>query len=214
VRFSPVPRGLVIRLLGLFLFQSGVIGTELFVPADFPTIQAALESVEDGDTITVSLGTYAEELTTPALSFLLRGNVEPDTGLYPRPVVDPSSLDHPEERRCVNIQDGFPVFEDIAFRNGPEMYPRTEIGGVLASGSAEFRRCLFDSTSYGIYDGIRLVLADCRFFDNQRSCITTFSDASSPRTVFSPGKARKWYAAQTAVPSCDVSSETMPPATY
>jgi len=56
------------------------LADEYHVPGDFETIQQAFDSIAEGDTITVAVDTYHEALIAPALSFVLRGDVEPDTG--------------------------------------------------------------------------------------------------------------------------------------
>ena len=151
------------------------------VPANYPTIQEALNAIVDGDTILVDLGDYAEALQAPSLEFVLKGNVIPDTGDYPRPVVNPASLPNPTLLACLTLPAGsHAVIEDFVFRNGPEMFPARpswSVGGVQNSSmDAEFSRCIFDSTFYGIYPNPgRLSVTDCDFRRVSRHSINSLT---------------------------------------
>ena len=50
---------------------------ELFVPAQYPTVQAAIEAAANGDVITISPGTYREYLDTLGKAVTLR-STDPD----------------------------------------------------------------------------------------------------------------------------------------
>jgi hypothetical protein len=157
-------------------------GVTLRVPEEYATIQGALDSLQDGDTVLVAVGVYAEALRGPPRSaYVLKGDVIPDTGNYPRPVVDPSTLPRPDTVTCLilNPLSANIVLEDFAFRNGREMYdsiPRSRAGGVSNfSRDLTVRRCLFDSTYYGVGAGTNLTLEDCRFEWNRVFCARTNS---------------------------------------
>ena len=130
------------------------------VPSEYTTIQAAFDSLQDGDTVLVGMGIYAEALRAPQHSFLLKGDVVPDTGDYPRPTIDPTSLPGSDTLCCLTIPPGCKLaMEDMRFYNGPAMYPNPPydriVGGVLVfARNLEVRRCVFDSTWMGLCFGL------------------------------------------------------------
>src|SRR5512143_3547789 len=111
-------------LLTLLLAAFAAVAEVVRVPQDAPTIQEGLNTIQDGDTILVALGVYAEALVAPPLHFTLKGDVVPDTGEYPRPIIDPSSLPGSDTLSCLDLspQAPGPVIEDMMFRNGAHMY--------------------------------------------------------------------------------------------
>jgi hypothetical protein len=160
-------------LLHLFVAVCVSAAAVLHVPDEYPTIQVALNSTQPGDTVLVALGIYAEALSGPPHSFLLKGDVIPDTGLYERPVIDPSPLPSPTTLSCLRSgPSGTPVIEDVTFRNGPPMFPRDEPipGGIETTcRNTILRRCVFDSTILGVRcDSDSVVLEGCHFVDYVR----------------------------------------------
>lgn len=156
--------------------------TVIRVPQEVPTIQAGLDILENGDTVLVALGEYAEALIAPPKSFTLKGDVTPDTGNYPRPVIDPSPLPNSDSLGCLLLpQDSQPVLEDLIFRNGAEMYPHQGTGGVqcFRCSGVTFRRCVFDSTYRAFthdprpqFQGFVDTLSSCVFRDLQLAGVT------------------------------------------
>jgi hypothetical protein len=120
----------------------------LHVPSEYPTIGAAFESVSDSDTVLVALGEYYEGLIAPPAAFWLIGDVPPDTGEYPRPLIDvtlsPDSLD----RACLTATAGSDVsVERFRFRTRVLSDSLPNVGGIYVSAShIRVTDCLFDST--------------------------------------------------------------------
>lgn len=163
----------VTRVAALLLSTVG-FGTVVHVPTDVPTIQAALDSISEGDTILVNQGVYTEELTAPAFGFSLIGDVVPDTGLYLRPIIDPSELDSPTTRTCLETITGNVVIEQMWFKNGAAMHPHDNntVGGVRNSAAnLVIRDCVFDSTYRGVVSPFLVTLERCIFRASKRNCI-------------------------------------------
>ncbi len=163
--------GLQLTLIVLFSLNNYSGAVIRRVPQDYSTIQAALDAVQAEDTVLVALGTYSEALIAPALPFVLKGDVPPDTGDYPRPVIDPSSLSGSDHLTCLTTRTLQPqIYEDLRFRNGAEMYPRLDdaIGGVHSAGDRVFRHCIFDSAYRSLQsDSGTITLDHCHFVDAQ-----------------------------------------------
>lgn len=164
-------------VLLLLLAANPLRARVLLVPsAEYPTVQSGLNNTEANDTVLVALGTYAEALHAPALPFVLKGDVVPDTGDYPRPVIDPTPLQGSDSLASMTVPSGsVPVVEDMYFHNGPAMYPHWHTGGVeLHCREAHFRRCIFDSTHDGLYlmAACSLHVENCRFLNVWQSVYT------------------------------------------
>jgi len=169
------------RILLLTLSFAGISLAEVLrVPADFVTIQVALDALSSGDTILVSAGTYEEALTAPPLPFVLMGAAIADTGLDPRTVIDPTRLPGSDSLACLILPaDSRAIIENITFRSGPEMFPRSSpyqgSGVFLFSDSAVVRYCIFDSTCMGLMSARNeiegtAVIEHCHFYHNSEGC--------------------------------------------
>jgi hypothetical protein len=143
------------------------LGRVLRVPADYATIQLAVDSTQDGDTVLVAVGVYSESVLLPGHLGMLMGDVVPDTGSYPRPVIDPSPLPNSSRLACLYASAGTWTIEDFVFRNRRPMYPHTGCGGVYAGRHTRLRRCLFDSTYESIESHTGVIMEECRFSDVQ-----------------------------------------------
>ena len=146
------------------------------VPSEYATIQSAYDTAGAWDTIFVAPGTYAEELQLNSHTFVLLGDVQPDTGDYPKPVIDPSTLTNPHLRRCI-ILTRSGVICDFGFRNGASMYagrPNSTVGGIYDASSVPLNlvRCDFDSVYGGLgHAAGNAVLANCRFRYSAFGCV-------------------------------------------
>ncbi|MBL0063212.1 MAG: T9SS type A sorting domain-containing protein [bacterium] len=140
----------VIRVLAISAY-SVVFATVRHVPADYPTIQLAVDAVQAGDTVLVATGIYAEAVITSSVFFKLIGESTVDSL---RPIIDPSPLIDPTNISCLTWNGAACHIENFIFRNGPEMFPRTSTftgGVVLLTSDAAFWNCSFDSTNTGIF---------------------------------------------------------------
>lgn len=161
-------------MVAVFLFTAHVDAGIIRVPSEQATIQAALDAIAEGDTVLVTNGFYAEELTAPNFGFALLGDVEPDTGLYERPIVDPASLPSPTTRTCLRNLHGEVVVERMWFKNGAAMHPHdnNSVGGVRNSAAnLVIRDCVFDSTYRGVVSPFLVTLERCIFRASKRNCI-------------------------------------------
>jgi hypothetical protein len=140
----------VVVAIGAFavsLLRPGPVRADaIHVPQDVPTIQAALDSISDGDTVLVGLGVYSEALIAPPLHFALKGDVIPDTGEFPRPVIDVASLPGADTLTCLRLYPGArALIEDMVFRHG-------RMGIRMQTDSVILRRCILDSSRWGFYE--------------------------------------------------------------
>ncbi|MDX1973228.1 MAG: hypothetical protein SFY68_11920, partial [Candidatus Sumerlaeia bacterium] len=68
----------IARLAASFaLLAGGLPAAELFVPSQYPTIQSAVDSAADGDIITISPGTYIENIKVKGSNLTFR-SIDPD----------------------------------------------------------------------------------------------------------------------------------------
>jgi len=74
---------------------------ELHVPADYPTVQAAIDAASDGDTIIVSPGVYREEINFLGKAITVRSTNPDDPDIVAATVIDGE-----DKRRCVLFCNG------------------------------------------------------------------------------------------------------------
>ncbi|HEV2437412.1 MAG TPA: choice-of-anchor Q domain-containing protein [Verrucomicrobiae bacterium] len=95
------------------LFISGAVqANQLLVPADYPTVQAAINAANAGDTVLVSPGTYYENLDFKGKAITVASADGPQTtiidGSHAGAVVNFSSVEGPDSViRGFTIQDGY-----------------------------------------------------------------------------------------------------------
>lgn len=145
----------------------------LRVPAEYPTIQSALDATHPFDTVLVSDGLYAEAVSSPAHAVSLIGQVAIDNQ---RPIIDPSTLPDSPELSCLTLNGSSATIQNFVFRNSSQMYPRpveAEGGVVLNNCTAYFSNCKFDSTNVAIhiYGSDPIELLDCELLDCQSGTV-------------------------------------------
>ncbi|MBL0062796.1 MAG: right-handed parallel beta-helix repeat-containing protein [bacterium] len=155
------------------------VARTLRVPAEFETIQGALNALLANDTVLVDTGLYVEELTAPALSFVMIGNISADTSDHALPIIDPAGLTSPGGRGCMSLTSGNVRIQNFVFRNGTAMHPHWtgDVGGIhiLGSMNLSLSDCRFDSVYYGVFAhgdlNPTINLERCEFVHSMGRCI-------------------------------------------
>ena len=144
----------------LRLVRDPVLAQALRVPADYPTIQAALDAAPDGSTIIVAPGVYAESLTLTdrtvilASEHLLTGRPE----LIDQTIIDGNGKEHvisvPKTVGAGTTITGFTL------RNADD--------GITARGVFTLTHCHITQTADGIdYEAGGGLVRYCRFTENR-----------------------------------------------
>jgi hypothetical protein len=98
--------------------------TVIQVPADYPTIQAAIDAASAGDTVLVAPGTYVEHISIYAKEITVESSAGPET----------TTIDGNTDGRVVYIYalaDQSPVLRGFTITNG---YTTYDGGGVMVAG--------------------------------------------------------------------------------
>ena len=138
----------IIFILSILLMTPFLSAQIIHVPADYSTIQAAINAAADGDTVLVAEGTYLENINfrkkviTLASQFL----IDADTSHISRTIIDGSSPAHPDSGSTVTMllaQDTTTVLCGFTIQGGTGTGPYEFIlggktartgGGVLHAG--------------------------------------------------------------------------------
>ncbi len=161
------------------LMASGAGAGTLDVPAQYPTIQAALDAAAAGDTIVVQPGTYAEALVFPSFDVTLTAPGGPDVTVVDATGLGTSAVTIPNVESTPALVEGFNVTGGVGTLVGSERWG----GGVLlcGGGRATLRDCRITGNSalVGYGGGIsvgcggglggKLTLEDCEVSGNVAS---------------------------------------------
>ena len=132
----------------------------LNVPAEFPTVESALSSATDGDTVLVAAGTYFEHgLSCFGKAITLEGDVDSE-GL-PAVTLDSQGLDSVLILSSNEGQDT--IIRNIAFTGSTEQAPGTAV--VLFHSRPTFINCTFRDNTSSIGGGVYNLNGAPRFFD-------------------------------------------------
>jgi pectin methylesterase-like acyl-CoA thioesterase len=98
----------VLFVLLTTLFISPIHATVIRVPADFATIQAAINASANGDTVLVAPGTYYENLNLRGKRIMLTSNylLEADPTSILGTIINGSTPSNPDTASCLIIASG------------------------------------------------------------------------------------------------------------
>jgi hypothetical protein len=160
------------RILLLLLLFKLATGTILEVPADYPTVQAALDATQSGDTVLVAPGTWHGNLVTPDRELTLASHflLSRDSLDIQQTILDGDSLDsvvriENSEGNCLSMT-GFSVENGLATHAG---IPDGTGGGIhLVPGScATLEHLVIQGNHSSIYGAAFKVYL---FHENQPAC--------------------------------------------
>jgi nitrous oxidase accessory protein NosD len=140
----------------------------LDVPAEYATIQAALDAAVAGDEVAVAPGTYAEAVVLPAFALTLRATGDARVTVIDAAGLSAPALEVPWVNEAAVLIEGFTL---TGGKGKPGLYGNREGGGVfvgLASTAVTLRACRITGNSArsggGLYGPARL--EDCLIAGN------------------------------------------------
>ena len=168
---------------------------DLAVPADYPTIQSAIDASAAGDTVIVAAGTYQELVRLNGKAITLRS----EAGAA-KTIIDAAGLG--TAVKFVNGETASTVLEGFTIRNG-----RAAVGGgmYINSASPTIRACVVeDSVALNRGGGVAVVnaqptFAECRFDRNRAAergggaYLFVESDAAFTDCTFQENQARNRF---------------------
>ena len=118
------------------------------------------------------MGNYEESLIAPDLPFMLRGDANPDTGIYPRPTIDITNVPGQETLPCLLLSGDSTVVEQLIFRSLRDSCGQSSSVGIVNDRSyTQIRYCVFDSLCWGITGRGILDMENCLFLSNREGCL-------------------------------------------
>ncbi len=154
--------------------MSSVHGRTLFVPDQYPSIQAGLNEIANDDTLLIRSGVYHEALIAPPLRFVLIGEFQPDSSESLRPLVDATHLPIHDSTHVLELPDNsIANIQNIHFKN------RGRAGIDCSGSSVTLTNCVIDSIFIGFrYSlegaGTTVILQSCEFFCNYELCVSVW----------------------------------------
>jgi hypothetical protein len=169
---------IVVIVLAGAMFKD-VQGRVLSVPSvNFPSIQSAIDSAWEHDTVSIAEGRYAEALRISGRSLSLIGSVAPDSTAGNGVIIDPTPLDSSQFLACMTLVGGNEVhLEQLWIRNGPAMHvdrPYLSVGGIdnhEGPPLLTLKDCRFDSVVACIYGGKVVDLTRVRIVNCERFAV-------------------------------------------
>ena len=171
--------GMVRSLMASSLLAGGLVGAAaggvIDVPADEPSIQAAIDAAADGDEVVVEPGTYAEIIDFTGKAVTVRSSGGPDVT-----TIDATSVRDPGAGkpvvRCSSFENDDTVLQGFTIKGGTgdtDLYGIPIGGGMVIQGSPLVIDCVFtghDGIDAGA--GMAIVLGaptivGCRFHNNE-----------------------------------------------
>lgn len=166
------------RILIALILAASSRATVWRVPSEALTIQAGIDSCAHGDTVLIFPGVYPEALRNNDFAIHLIGERSPFSDSVI--LIDPSLLVGSRDLACL-IAAAPVTIDSIAFRNGPDMYPREDgnlSGGVVVNADGcRFSYCRFDSVFQSVISDASVSLFDCEFAHGVQMCVGTLSGA-------------------------------------
>ena len=136
----------------------------LFVPTDFPSIQAAVDASQDGDTIIISPGVYSEAIRLAGRSIRLESLEGPeltivDSSRFMRPAIEISGNDA-----------SMPTIQGFGFTGTAH---DGAAGASIAGGSPQFHNCRFSGCQLADYaiqaEGGNPTFVNCAVVSNAKA---------------------------------------------
>ncbi len=185
----------ILSVLSMLALVTPGLGVVREVPAQYETIQAALNATNAGDTVRVAPGVYHEFLTCSTNMLTLIGRHPADTLSELRTVLDPlpMGLDTPS----VAVFSGDTVqVSNIAFFNRPEMRQpvwATRVGGIRHTGNLlRLQDCRFDSVSKSVDASHEINAVNCDFIGCLWQCLFASSSGIIKADNCSFDGSRSW----------------------
>ena len=180
---------------GAITFGSSASASMLRVPAQYPTIQTAIDAAVDGDVVSIKAGLYLPAATLDTLGKVI--TVQGEVGPSGTPLVTIDGQDVITVLQCVNSEGQGTLFEHLIIRNGRA--PQRGGGMLILNGSSPtLFNCTFIDNDSGCSGGAVASISqsaaaschpsfvNCTFEGNEASCDGGgfFADGGSSVFVF------------------------------
>lgn len=172
-------------LFWIFIANGGLYvpiinGLVLEVPLEYSTIQSALDTAEESDTVRVAPGVYHEFLSCQTNFLTLTGWYSGDTLAEFQTLLDPipEGLDTPS---AVVFSGDSVTVNNFAFFNRIELRQNIfaeRVGGIRQSNVLILQNCRFDSVLKAVNGGTSINATNCKFVGCLRLCINPFAFGS------------------------------------